>query len=276
MIPKTIYQTWITKNVPQLLRDEITSRILARNPEYEYEFYDDSDIFYFIKENYDNDVLKAYQSLTVGAAKADFWRYLVLYKNGGVYLDLDSDIVVGLDTFIKDDDKAIISREHNADCGTFLQWCLIFEAGHPILEQTISDCLRNIKDPESAWKSFGARAMHWRSIFHITGPPVFSTAIKKTLADIDIGHSYDRKRVRRRGKPITRLRLRSPEHRAALLSRYLWNTRDDIINKELLRSKHKDIRCRFYGFDYKGKCQFRHKYHELLISEDHPHWTWTV
>jgi mannosyltransferase OCH1-like enzyme len=58
-------------------------------------------------------------------AKADFWRYLVLYKYGGVYIDIDSSIDVPLDSFINGGDCAILSSE----CGreTFTQWALIFD-----------------------------------------------------------------------------------------------------------------------------------------------------
>ena len=38
----------------------------------------------------DETILKCYDSLNIGAAKADFWRYLILYKTGGIYIDVDS------------------------------------------------------------------------------------------------------------------------------------------------------------------------------------------
>ncbi len=36
----------------------------------------------------------------IGAARADIWRYCVLYLHGGLYLDDDSDIKVPLDNVI--------------------------------------------------------------------------------------------------------------------------------------------------------------------------------
>ena len=39
-------------------------------------------------------MLAAFRALGAGAAKADLWRYCVLYQCGGVYLDLDASITV--------------------------------------------------------------------------------------------------------------------------------------------------------------------------------------
>ena len=44
--------------------------------------------FDFIKNNYPVDVLEAFNKLIPGAYKADLWRYCVLYKLGGIYLDI--------------------------------------------------------------------------------------------------------------------------------------------------------------------------------------------
>ena len=96
MIPKVIYQTWYKKDLPYNIL-KIKEKMLSLNKDYKYLLFDDNDIELFIKENYDFDTLKAFNMLNVGAAKADLWRYLILYKNGGVYLDLDSEICSNLD-----------------------------------------------------------------------------------------------------------------------------------------------------------------------------------
>ena len=88
-IEKNIYQTYKTKNIPGFM-EELISELKDKNPGYTYSLFDDNDIQQFINENYSKDVQQAYSKLHVGAAKADLWRYLVLYKNGGVYIDFDS------------------------------------------------------------------------------------------------------------------------------------------------------------------------------------------
>ena len=50
--------------------------------------YNDDDCRAFIQKEYPPDVLFAYDRLIPTAFKADLWRYCVLYKYGGVYLDV--------------------------------------------------------------------------------------------------------------------------------------------------------------------------------------------
>jgi len=109
-IPKVIYQTWKSKNLPIQIQKHI-DEMLSYNLDYEYIFYDDNDIKEFIKDNYDKKINLAYDMLKIGAAKADLWRYLILYKNGGIYIDVDSKIKKPLNDLINENDKAIITRE---------------------------------------------------------------------------------------------------------------------------------------------------------------------
>jgi mannosyltransferase OCH1-like enzyme len=86
-IPLNIFQTWKTKELPPKMQ-ECVNNLKASNPEFTHYLYDNNDCYEFIKNNFDKDVLDAYDNLIPGAFKADLWRYCVLYKNGGVYLDI--------------------------------------------------------------------------------------------------------------------------------------------------------------------------------------------
>jgi len=87
IIPLNIYQTWHTKDLPPLMKQNC-EKLKCDNPEFKYYLYDDDDCREFIKNNFDKNLLNAYDSLIPGAYKADLWRYCVLYINGGVYLDI--------------------------------------------------------------------------------------------------------------------------------------------------------------------------------------------
>jgi len=91
-IPKIIYQTWKDKNLSSNLL-KIRDNIIKLNPDYKIILYDDKEIDEFIKSNFDEYVYNAYSKLNIGAARADFWRYCILYKFGGIYLDFDSEIL---------------------------------------------------------------------------------------------------------------------------------------------------------------------------------------
>ena len=53
-----------------------------------YYLYNDADCRAFIQSAFPPDVVAAYDRLIPTAFKADLWRYCVLYKYGGVYLDI--------------------------------------------------------------------------------------------------------------------------------------------------------------------------------------------
>lgn len=86
-VPLTIYQTWKTKDLPPKMK-ECVDKLKRDNPEFDHHLYDDADCRAFIKNNYNSDVVNAYDSLVPGAYKSDLWRYCILYKKGGIYLDI--------------------------------------------------------------------------------------------------------------------------------------------------------------------------------------------
>lgn len=166
MIPKHIYQTWKTKDLPESVQS-VRHKIQKLNPEYTMHLYDDKDILEFLENNYSINVVEAFKSLNVGAAKADLWRYCILYTNGGVYLDIDADIKESLDTLIRPDSKAIITREGNP--GLFCQWILIFEPGNKFLKNLIEQCVYNILNKTTT------------NIMYLTGPALFTTVLNNYL-----------------------------------------------------------------------------------------------
>ena len=86
-IPANIFQTWYTKILPPKMYKSI-QQIKNTNPGFKYYLYDDNDCREFIEKNFNDDVLNAYDRLIPGAYKADLWRYCILYKLGGIYLDI--------------------------------------------------------------------------------------------------------------------------------------------------------------------------------------------
>jgi len=87
IIPLNIYQHWHTKELPHNM--SIHSQLIKKNnPAFNYFLFDDDDCREFIKNNFSDDVLNAYNALVPSAYKSDLWRYCILYKNGGIYLDI--------------------------------------------------------------------------------------------------------------------------------------------------------------------------------------------
>ena len=166
-IPKIIHQTFKTADLPFLTRWHI-SRLKKRNADYAYEFYDDSRIEQFLLAEYGQEVYRLYKKINIGAAKADFFRYAVLYKKGGIYVDIDSGINGSLNSFIKPDDVAIITLE--GDPIFYAQWALIYSAGHPFLKKTMEMMMENIRMNK-----------YPHDVHQMTGPSVYTAAIKASL-----------------------------------------------------------------------------------------------
>jgi mannosyltransferase OCH1-like enzyme len=94
VIPLHIYQTWHTKDLPPKMY-ECVEKLKKANPEFTHHLYDDVECREFIKNNFEQDVLDAYDNLIPGAYKADLWRYCILYINGGIYLDIKFEPING-------------------------------------------------------------------------------------------------------------------------------------------------------------------------------------
>lgn len=167
-IPRNIFQTFKTGRLPVLTQWHV-QRLRKQNPEYTYHYYDDERILSFLKAEYPAEVWKAFQRLTVGAAKADFFRYAALYRMGGVYLDLDAYARKPFSAFIQPDDVAVISLE-NLPTRLFAQWALIFDKGHPFLQKTLELILENIR-----------QCRHLHDVHALTGPTVYTRAIRQCL-----------------------------------------------------------------------------------------------
>jgi mannosyltransferase OCH1-like enzyme len=97
-IPKIIIQTWKTKNIPEKYKEDVES-VRKYNKGYQYLFFSDDDIEYFLKTYYPQ-YYKTYQKLPVKIQKIDFFRYIAVYHYGGFYLDLDMTALYPLDELL--------------------------------------------------------------------------------------------------------------------------------------------------------------------------------
>jgi len=185
-IPKIIYQTFVTRKLPLMTRFFIWW-MQKVNPDYRYEFYDDTRIEQFLASEFPARVLNAYQRLAIGAAKGDFFRYAVLLRYGGVYLDIDGGIVRSLRHVIRPDDEAVLTRESATDF--FVQWAMVFNKEHPFLKLTLDKVIDNIESNRYPY-----------DVHKTTGPSVFTEAVHECLRENPsipyriFGIDYERKK----------------------------------------------------------------------------------
>lgn len=97
MIPFKIYRTWKNTDLPLSYRCA-WNFTQSNNPNFTQILYTDKHIDFFLHKYYKNhpyfgsDVFNAYYSINkeYKAARADFFRYVLLYEKGGIYLDIKS------------------------------------------------------------------------------------------------------------------------------------------------------------------------------------------
>tara|TARA_B110001452_G_scaffold244451_1_gene228473 strand:- start:727 stop:1719 length:993 start_codon:yes stop_codon:yes gene_type:complete len=111
-IPRIVWQT-SRHSVENLPSDLAAARRTAQeqNPEYEFKLVDDASADAFIRAEFAAPVHVAFRSLKWGVARADLWRYCVLLRRGGVYLDIDSRLRRPLRELIRPNDSAVLADE---------------------------------------------------------------------------------------------------------------------------------------------------------------------
>jgi hypothetical protein len=96
----------------------IINNVKNKNPDWEYYFYDDYQIKDFLLKEYGQAYVDKFDSFKSGAHKADLFRLCWLYKNGGVYIDIDMEILKPLDEIIENNEGDLImplSRDCNVE-----------------------------------------------------------------------------------------------------------------------------------------------------------------
>jgi mannosyltransferase OCH1-like enzyme len=89
VIPKLIHQIYLTGELPDRLKRHVDS-LKLRQPGWVHRLYNNEDAEQFITTHYGLEMLATYRLINpeYGAARADLFRQLIIYKLGGVYLDI--------------------------------------------------------------------------------------------------------------------------------------------------------------------------------------------
>lgn len=188
-IPKIIWQTYKTKNIPLELQNMQNSWI-NKNPEWDIKLYDDNDIEKYIIEYWDNRMLNFYKNLTIGAMKADLFRYLILTTYGGIYTDLDTICNRSINSWVYDynlqdkKDILLISLEYSGN--SYCQWTILSTPNHPAMKHVCQYILLN-------FEKNGIDTSKPGFVFNTTGPSIWSDAIKNYLGldNLSVDETYD-------------------------------------------------------------------------------------
>lgn len=189
-IPKHIFQTYSQGALPPALARNV-AELRAANAGWTHCLFDGAERRAFIERHYGRGVAVLYDRIGTdyGAARADLFRYLLLYKEGGVYLDVKSRFTRPIEEVVRGDEGFILSQWRNgpgephegwglhpelADVpgGEFQQWHIIAAPGHPFLRAVVERVLRGIE-------AYSARGIDvgWTGVLRLTGPIAYTQAI---------------------------------------------------------------------------------------------------
>jgi hypothetical protein len=87
LIPLTLHQTWKTREIPAEWRHCVES-FARHNPDFTYRLWSDDDARALVAGQFPG-LLDTFDRYPYPILRADLFRYLVLFRHGGVYADLD-------------------------------------------------------------------------------------------------------------------------------------------------------------------------------------------
>lgn len=203
-IPKKIYRCY--SNFSEMNKfKEVFEKTEKLMPGYKQVYYDDIMIEKYIKENFSQRIYNAYRNINpeYGAARADLFRYLIIYKEGGIYMDIKSGPKKLLDDiFEKEGNKLLVGlgedkipyylpKKHLQDLlylhddwsfvtgvkgSEWQQFIFASPSGNPILGLIIKQVVSNIEEGMKNKEYYNSGKY---SVVAMTGPIPFSIVIEK-------------------------------------------------------------------------------------------------
>jgi len=163
-ITRIIWQTnYSNKSTLPVYLNYLFNRLMSLS--YEYRYVSTPERLAYIKENANPKIYEAYCQLNDGAAQADLWRLLILYKEGGVYLDIDANFVWPLAYILKDNSPAVYIKIKNNT--HYTNYFLATEPNNPEFAEMIDLVVENIQNKKVDGHVYG-----------MTGPGILNEILK--------------------------------------------------------------------------------------------------
>jgi tetratricopeptide (TPR) repeat protein len=156
-IPRTLFQFWDTPEPPHQVTALMEENRLA-NPGYSYRRFDVLTAQQFLREKEETEALKAFRLAPHAAAKADIFRLVLLWHEGGVFLDADDRCTAPLDGLIDHRMRFVGYQEPPMSIGNNF---LAVQPHEPIIRAALEDAVTAFNGPrgESIWLATGPGAI---------------------------------------------------------------------------------------------------------------------
>ena len=141
-ITRIIHQTWKDNVVPDKWL-EYQQKVKALHPDWEYKLWTDSDNDAFIEKHYP-ELFPIYNEYPKPVMKADVIRYAIMDQMGGLYLDLDYEMLRAFDL---NDHHVVLPLSRSKAFGdneNRIGNCILAsEPGHPFWKKVLQDLTEN-------------------------------------------------------------------------------------------------------------------------------------
>lgn len=168
-IPKTIMQTWKTSDLPAEWSDSVPS-VERHMPDWSHVLMTDEDNRNFV-ETYFPDFLETYDAFPYNIQRADAIRYMWLYVNGGLYMDLDYRLNGPLDSLFYEGNGLYLMKSPNTP-SYYTNSIMASKPRHPFWIEVIE----RMKSPIVP---YWAVTKHFK-VMYTTGPCMLTQVLRET------------------------------------------------------------------------------------------------
>ena len=166
MIPRIIHQTWKTREIPEKWQSAVQT-CKEMHPDYEYILWTHETMEEFVKTEYPS-FYKTYTGYKYDIQRCDAFRYLVLCKYGGIYLDLDIVCKKKLEPLLRYD--LVLGKSSNISFWYANSFFMVIPQ-HPF----IKFCIEQLPHYSESFVYFGKH----NHIYNSTGPLFLTKIIAK-------------------------------------------------------------------------------------------------
>lgn len=169
MIPKIIWQTYESSfiDLPKAAKNNINTW-KSMNPEYEYFYMSSEERKKFVFNNFDSEWNIIFNKFDYGIVQANIWRCMIIYKNGGMYCDLDTICEKPLSEWINNNSDLIISNDD--DTTDIAIFAFFASKNNEILKDILDQIKINLSRIET---------INIKNVVKLTGEDVWTKIINK-------------------------------------------------------------------------------------------------
>ena len=250
-IPRRIIQTAKSRDLPLLAR-AATVNLRLLNPDFEYLFFDDTQVEEFIDAEFPQ-YRPVIDSFPVRIQRYDLFRYLAIFRLGGFYFDTDVLLASPLKNLLEYGCvfpfehlgiNRFLSEEYGMDWEVG-NYAFGAAAGHPFLKAIINNCVRAQQHPQWAAAMLKSIPRMFRSeefVLVTTGPGLVSRTLAEyrgTGAEVKVlfpEDIVDRNSWHRFGNYGVHLKLGTWRKRERLVRRVLHRNWESWRRRALLKT----------------------------------------